>query len=313
MTTTTDTILAIDLGRYKSIACTYRRSSREHSFRTFDTTPAELTKLLARHPGTLVVIEACANAGWVHDHAVAAGHTVKVANTAAESWKFQHLKRKTDHDDATRLAELEAVGRNSSASGSGVRTGSEESRSRCGVLPLTLDQLAALLEPQSPGLQVRRVPLKERPPPLGDMTTENRPYDQDDSPRHPGGVRGEVDAHVVVLDAGDRHPVRAIKAWLLRPHLPFADHLVQREQVAGQDAIDVPTRNAEPGVLPAAVVKRERLADIRRQFDAQPLFRSGDGRGRRAGRQRCEDVRRGRLKHRRDPCPGASSGCCQPV
>ncbi|HET6579329.1 MAG TPA: IS110 family transposase, partial [Gemmatimonadales bacterium] len=65
---------------------------------------------LARHPGALVVIEACANAGWVHDHAVAAGHSVRVANTAAESWKFQHLKRKTDQDDALRLAELEAIG-----------------------------------------------------------------------------------------------------------------------------------------------------------------------------------------------------------
>jgi transposase len=57
-----------------------------------------------------VVIEACANAGWVSDRAVAAGHAVKVANTAAESWKFKHLKRKTDRDDALRLAELEAIG-----------------------------------------------------------------------------------------------------------------------------------------------------------------------------------------------------------
>lgn len=106
----TSTILAIDLGRYKSVVCIYQRASREHTFHTISTTPAELTKLLTRHPQTLVVIEACANAGWVHDHAVAAGHTVKVANTAAEAWKFQHLKRKTDHDDAKRLAELEAIG-----------------------------------------------------------------------------------------------------------------------------------------------------------------------------------------------------------
>jgi len=110
MTTTLDPILAIDLGRYKSVACVYQRSTREHAFRTFDTKPEELTKLLARYPQALVVIEACANAGWVHDHAVAAGHVVKVANTAAESWKFQHLKRKTDHDDAKRLTELEAIG-----------------------------------------------------------------------------------------------------------------------------------------------------------------------------------------------------------
>jgi transposase len=105
-----DTILAVDLGRYKSVACVSNRATREHTFRTLDTTPAELDQLLARHPAALVVIEACANAGWVHDRAVAAGHAVKVANTAAESWKFQHLKRKTDRDDARRLAELEAVG-----------------------------------------------------------------------------------------------------------------------------------------------------------------------------------------------------------
>jgi transposase len=105
-----DTIIAIDLGRYNCVACVYSRSTRDHTFRTLDTTPADLDKLLARYPGGLVVIEACANAGWVHDHAVAAGHAVKVANTAAESWKFQHLKRKTDHDDAKRLAELEVIG-----------------------------------------------------------------------------------------------------------------------------------------------------------------------------------------------------------
>ena len=110
MTPTNDLIIAIDLGRYKSVACVYARATRDHGFRTLDTTPAEIDRLLARHPGGLVVIEACANAGWVHDRAVAAGHPVKVANTAAESWKFQHLKRKTDHDDAQRLAELEAIG-----------------------------------------------------------------------------------------------------------------------------------------------------------------------------------------------------------
>ena len=105
-----DTILAVDLGRYKSVACAYDRRTRAHQFRTLDTTPEDLGRLLARHPGAVVVIEACANAGWVHDLAVAAGHVVKVANTTAEAWKFRHLKRKTDRDDARRLAELEAIG-----------------------------------------------------------------------------------------------------------------------------------------------------------------------------------------------------------
>lgn len=105
-----DTILALDLGRYKSVACVYARATRDHAFHTLDTTPPAVDRLLAKHPGAVVVVEACANAGWVHDRAAAAGHVVKVANTAAESWKFQHLKRKTDRDDAKRLAELEAIG-----------------------------------------------------------------------------------------------------------------------------------------------------------------------------------------------------------
>jgi transposase len=105
-----ETIIAIDLGRHNSVACVYSRSTRAHSFRTLDTTPDALDRLLARHQGAPVVIEACANAGWVHDRARAAGHPVKVANTAAEAWKFKHLKRKTDRDDALRLAELEAIG-----------------------------------------------------------------------------------------------------------------------------------------------------------------------------------------------------------
>jgi hypothetical protein len=37
-----DTIIAIDLGRYKSVACVYTRATRGHTFRTVDTTPDEL-------------------------------------------------------------------------------------------------------------------------------------------------------------------------------------------------------------------------------------------------------------------------------
>lgn len=37
-----DTILAVDLSRYKSVACVYHRATRGHEFRTIDTTPAEV-------------------------------------------------------------------------------------------------------------------------------------------------------------------------------------------------------------------------------------------------------------------------------
>ena len=74
-----DMIIAIDLGRYKNVAGVYSRTTRVHTFHTFhtfhtlDTTPTDLDRLLARHHGSLVVIQACAKAGWVDDHAVAAG------------------------------------------------------------------------------------------------------------------------------------------------------------------------------------------------------------------------------------------------
>ena len=45
-----DTILAIDLGRFKSVACVYSRSTRNHAFRTIDSKPDALAQLLAEHP-----------------------------------------------------------------------------------------------------------------------------------------------------------------------------------------------------------------------------------------------------------------------
>jgi transposase len=57
-----------------------------------------------------VIIEACLLAGWVHDLCVEFGVRCLVANTASEAWKFKHLKRKTDKDDALRLAQLYTLG-----------------------------------------------------------------------------------------------------------------------------------------------------------------------------------------------------------
>jgi transposase len=103
-------ILALDLGKYKSVACLYDRATAQASFETVTTGRPELLRLLERHRPALVVIEACALAGWAHDLCAERGHTCQVANTASEAWKFKHCKRKTDKDDARRLAQLEALG-----------------------------------------------------------------------------------------------------------------------------------------------------------------------------------------------------------
>jgi transposase len=70
----------------------------------------ELQKLLARWQPAAVIIEACLLAGWVHDLCGQLGVRCLVANTASEAWKFKHLKRKTDKDDALRLAQLSVLG-----------------------------------------------------------------------------------------------------------------------------------------------------------------------------------------------------------
>src|SRR5438477_10879991 len=65
-----------------------------------------MQRLLSKQRPAVIIIEACLLAGWVHDLCVELGVRCLVANTASEAWKFKHLKRKTDKDDALRLAQL---------------------------------------------------------------------------------------------------------------------------------------------------------------------------------------------------------------
>jgi transposase len=108
--TAAETILAIDLGKYKSVACIYR-SADHRQFTTIPTSRAELTRLVEKHQPEVILIEACLLAGWVRDLCVERGVRCLVANTTSEAWKFKHLKRKTDRDDAVRLAEVYLLGK----------------------------------------------------------------------------------------------------------------------------------------------------------------------------------------------------------
>jgi transposase len=86
------------------------RSAEDLHFTSLTTGREELVRLLERHRPAVVLLEACLLAGWVHDLCVAKGVRCLVANTASEAWKFKHTKRKTDKDDARRLAELYVLG-----------------------------------------------------------------------------------------------------------------------------------------------------------------------------------------------------------
>ena len=57
-------ILAIDLGKAKSLACWYQADDATHEFRTVPTRPADFHSLLLDRPVDRVVIEICDAAGW---------------------------------------------------------------------------------------------------------------------------------------------------------------------------------------------------------------------------------------------------------
>jgi len=102
-------ILAIDLGKFKSVTCLLDRATNETEFWTMSTDRHYLLTVLKNYRPDLVVIESCGLAGWVHDLGTAEGYEVLVCNPNQEAWKWKHVKRKTDRDDALKLAKLAAL------------------------------------------------------------------------------------------------------------------------------------------------------------------------------------------------------------
>lgn len=104
-------ILAVDLGKFKSVACIYHMTTNEHTFQTLATRPQAIHDLILEHMPDRVVLEIGSQAGWVSDLTRAlAVDDVQVANTHADAWRWQNTKRKTDRDDALKLARMSALG-----------------------------------------------------------------------------------------------------------------------------------------------------------------------------------------------------------
>ena len=66
-------ILAIDLGKNKSVACVYEAESGTARFQKLPTGIPAIQTLLRTHLPDRVVIEICPSAGWVGDLVVAEG------------------------------------------------------------------------------------------------------------------------------------------------------------------------------------------------------------------------------------------------
>ncbi len=107
-----DQIIGLDLGKFKSVVCLMNVSTHKHTFVTLATTsPQSLHDFLSAHTGvsasrSLVVFETCDASGWVHDLVVSLGFAVKVVNASGDAWRWKKVKRKTDKDDALKLARM---------------------------------------------------------------------------------------------------------------------------------------------------------------------------------------------------------------
>ncbi len=104
-------IIALDLGKFKSVCCVMDAATRQSAFETVQTSPELLHELLVKHltpmpADTLVVFETCDLAGWVHDLCLALGVQSLVTHANGEAWQWRRVKRKTDRDDALKLAKL---------------------------------------------------------------------------------------------------------------------------------------------------------------------------------------------------------------
>lgn len=102
-------IVAIDLGKVKSVVCDFASETGEHVFETCRTTPEALEEILVRRRPDRVVIEACPSAGWISDLTARLKIALQVANPSHQGWRWRSVKKKTDRVDALKLAQLSAA------------------------------------------------------------------------------------------------------------------------------------------------------------------------------------------------------------
>lgn len=102
-------IVAIDLGKFNSMACVYDSDSQETQFETLATERGFFKSLFNGYSPDLVVVEACGPSGWVSDLCGEMEIAVLVCSTHEEAWLRKNVKRKTDKDDALKLARLASM------------------------------------------------------------------------------------------------------------------------------------------------------------------------------------------------------------
>lgn len=103
-------ILALDLGKSKTVGCILDTESNTTAYVTIKSVPFAVGDLLERRRPDRVVMEVGPMAGWICDIVASKGLACEVANVNHEAWRWRNVKRKTDRLDALKLAQLSAVG-----------------------------------------------------------------------------------------------------------------------------------------------------------------------------------------------------------
>jgi transposase len=102
-------ILALDLGKFNTMCCFFDSKTRKHTFLNAATDRSYLQTIFKTHQVDLVVMEACGPSGWINDLAQSLGHKTLVCSTNEDAWRWSNVKRKTDKDDALKLARMAAM------------------------------------------------------------------------------------------------------------------------------------------------------------------------------------------------------------
>lgn len=99
-------ILALDLGKFNTMCCFFDSETRNPEFVVAETQRDYLSKIFKLKHVDIVVMESCGPCGWINDLCEELGLKTFVCSTNEDAWKWVNVKRKTDRDDALKLARL---------------------------------------------------------------------------------------------------------------------------------------------------------------------------------------------------------------
>ena len=89
-------ILAMDLGKSKTVVCFYDSESGKHKYGKVKTTPQQIHDLLAEHQPDRVVFEVCSAAGWLYDICSSLKLNTQVANPNTQAWLHRRRQKTED-------------------------------------------------------------------------------------------------------------------------------------------------------------------------------------------------------------------------